>query len=145
MDARIELQGGAVAWSALLYPYVELSLPTLRQVVADLDAVTTRDAALRAGRQAWRRGVRLFESLDPPLERPCEALERWRDTGFSAAGAPISRRDALRFWDTLERTDDERDHRYGRAVKRLRQLGIARGRVKAFNGHRVFDILSDDH
>lgn len=145
VNARIELQGGAVVWSALLHPYVELSLPALRQVVADLDAVATRDPALHAGRQAWHRGVRLFTSLAPPPQRPCEALERWRDSGFAAAQAPISRRDALRFWDTLERTDDERDSRYARAVKRLRELGIPGRRAKAFNGHRVFDIFFDDH
>lgn len=145
VNARIEFQGTAVIFSALLYPYVELSLPGLRQIVADLDAIPTRDRALRRGRDAWRRGVGLFESLAPPVERPCEALERWRDAGFSAERAPISRPDAERFFDTLERTDDERDRRYGRAVKRLRELGIPRRRAKAFNGHRHFELFSDDH
>lgn len=146
VDGRIELQGGAVAVSGLFHPYVELGLPGLRQIVADLYAVTTRDRALRAGRQAWRRGVGLFESFDPPIERPCEALERWRDTGFAADQAPISRADAQRYFDTLEQTGAERDgRRYGRAVKRLRKLGVTRRRAEAFDGHLYLDIVSGDH
>jgi hypothetical protein len=145
VEVRIEVQGVAVIWAALLHPYVELSLPAWRQVVADLDAIPTRDRALQAGRAAWRRGVRLFESFAPPLERPCEALARWKEAGFTAQSAPISRRDALRYWETLEATDDERDDRYARAVRRLRQLGVRRRAANAFDGHRAFDIFSDDH
>ena len=145
VENRIEETGAAVVWSALLWPYVEATLPVARQVVADMDAVPTRDPALRSGRAAWRRGVRLFASFPPPVERPCEALARWRDAGFSAAAAPIPRADALRFWKLLARTDDERDRRYGKAVRRLRQLGLSPRRARRFDGRRIFDLYSDDH
>ncbi len=145
VERRLEEQGSTVVWAMYVYPYVELHRPMLRQVVADLDAIPTRDPALRAGREAWRRGLRLFEALPPPLPDPCGALERWRDASFTAEAAPLTRADAERFWEILARTDDERDRRFARAVKRLRALGVSPRRARAFDGRRLLDLWSDDH
>ncbi len=130
---RIELHAGAVVWLAVLRPSVELRLPALRDVVSALNAVPTRDRALRAGRAAWRTGVRRLESLPVLAESPCALLTRWRDAGFTAASVPISRAAARRVMRTLS-ASARRDRRFTRAVRRLRAMGVSPRQARAFDG-----------
>jgi hypothetical protein len=120
-----------------LRPLLEGFIPVGRRMVADLDAVPTRDRALIGGREAWRQAVAAFETI-PVIDRPCERLGEWRDSGYAAAQAPPY------LLDELERTEDdngeEAARRIERAVRRLRQLGVSRGAAKRFNGE---ELISD--
>lgn len=112
-------------------PLVDVIVPVGRHLVADLDAVPTRDPALIAGRDAWRELIALFEAY-PVVTRPCHALDAWRDSGFAPALAPPDQTSALARLDALDETETF-SRRVGRAQRRLRMLGVTRGAAARFS------------
>lgn len=116
-----------------LRPLVEVFVPVARQLVAELDAVPTRDPALIRGRDAWRRSVAAFEGL-PVVERPCERLGEWRASGYSAEKAPPY------LVDELEQLEDDGAVDLALAARRLRQLGVSRRAAERFAGE---DLVGD--
>ena len=125
---------------ALTQPFVEVSIPPLKQMVRDLEAIPTRDPALQAGRVAWRESVEFFEAF-PRLAEPCHALERWSRAGWPAAGAP-----KVSMWtmQRLEERADVLDAKFRRAAKRLRVLGISPFSAERFRGETIFDDVLPD-
>ncbi len=129
-----------VSFVAILRPLADTFLPIGRRLVADLDAVPTRDTALTAGRAAWRKGVATFERI-PGLDRPCERLDEWRASGWDPAKAPPALPDVLGLFEDEDEAGTERGLTI--AVRRLRQLGVSRGAAARFSGERLFDRLGD--
>lgn len=125
---------------AILRPMADAFVPVGQRLVADLDAVPTRDAALIAGREAWREIVGIFEGI-PAIDRPCERLDEWRRSGWAPAKAPPPLADLT---EQLEGDDPAGTNRaLARAVRRLRRLGVSRGAAERFRGERFFDGLVD--
>ena len=123
-------RAAAYMFFGLMRPLVDAILPVGRRLVADLDAVPTRDAALVDGREAWRELVALFEWY-PVVERPCERLAEWRDSGYRRDLVPPDLRAAdqyLEDWDDAETFSVRAD----RAADRLRRLGVPRGAAERF-------------
>ena len=61
--------------------------PALAQLVADLDAIPTRDRVLRSARAVWRRIARLAANV-PVHEQPCAAIEAWVESGWRDRARP---------------------------------------------------------
>jgi hypothetical protein len=123
-------RGAAFMFFGLMRPLVDAILPVGRQLVADLDAVPTRDAALVEGREAWRELIALFEWY-PVVDRPCRRLAAWRDSGWRRDLAPpnlIEEDQLLEDWDDAETFSV----RASDAAARLRQLGVPRGAADRF-------------
>jgi hypothetical protein len=114
----------------LVQPMMDALVPASRQMVVDLDAVPTKDPALVAGREAWRRVVASFESY-PRVDRPCERLREWRDSGWAVEKRPPS---LAREIAAMARGSRSIDRGLARAQRRLRQLGVSRAAAKRFTG-----------
>ena len=124
---------------AVFQPVVETFVPIGRQMVADLDAVRTRDRGLIAGRLAWRQSVELFAGI-PRIDRPCQRLAEWRDSGWRPEAAPPRLEDPLDH--LLEGAEDiDRNMRIG--VRRLRMLGVSRAAARRFGGYDLLDVLEN--
>lgn len=108
-----------------------------RQVVAELDAVTTRDAALIAGRDAWREGASFFDRI-PRIERPCERLREWRDSGWREDLRPPLLEDEM---EALEAPSERVERGLARAERRLRQLGVSRKAARRFTAESWGDAI----
>lgn len=85
LSALAFLHAAALVALALIQPVVEVSKAPLRQMVSDLEAIPTRDPALRTGRAARRQSLVDFERFRG-IEQRCHVLE-----------VGISRRAAARF------------------------------------------------
>ncbi len=129
-----------VLFIAITRPMADTFVPVGQRLVADLDAVPTRDAALIAGREAWRDIVALFERI-PALDRPCERLDEWRRSGWDPAKAPPPLDDVLELFEGDGSEGIEQA--LTRAVRRLRRLGVSTGAAERFSGERFFDGLVD--
>ena len=129
---------------AVLQPTLERVLPSMRQFVADLDAVPTRDPALRSGRAGWRATVAVMEAV-PELEGPCEHLERWAASGYAADQAPPLPLAGMRaFLRDADGGLASADRKVGRAVRRLRRLGVPRRRARHFGGTVLGEVFAED-
>lgn len=129
----------AVFEVAVTRPLADVFLPIGRQLVADLDAVPTRDRALIAGRVAWRRIVAELERF-PAIDRPCERLDEWRASGWDPAKAPPALDDAL---DAVQGDADATADGLQIAARRLRLLGVSPGAALRFTGEGFFEALGD--
>ena len=70
-------------WGSLIVPVK----PQLDTLVADLKRIEVQDAVLRAGRDAWVAALRRPRPWpEPDL---CTVMERWSQTGFDLAHAPV--------------------------------------------------------
>jgi hypothetical protein len=104
--------------------------PHLDTLVADVERIELQDAALRAGRDAWVAALRRPRPWpDPDL---CTVMERWSQTGFDLAQAPVDpdtgyRRLLLRIELTFAPA-------VAAAAARLRALGAGRAAEEAFAG-----------
>lgn len=132
-------RASALVGAEVVYELLHPAEPALRRLVADLEAVPTTDPALRAGRMAWRRAMAIFVAL-PHAGDPCGVLERWRETGWSDAGAPP---DMAVAFDRLERREGGKvvEGWMRCAVHRLERLGISRPAARRFGGEGMFDAL----
>lgn len=135
--AHAEDEVFAIIVSATTWALVDPAMPALRQIVADLSAIPTEDAALRSGRAAWRRSVEMFESI-PRVADPCGTLEAWKRKRWRRDAAPkISFRQFEELIDGPSARRVERKLR--RAAQRMRQLGVSRGAAERFRGETLFD------
>ena len=126
---------------AVLQPTIQPSMPVLRQIVADLDAIPTRDPVLKSGRAAWREIVASF-GLFPILDKPCEQLEAWAASGWKASARPdfdFAAFEKLAGEDSFEGADAKLE----RAARRMRQLGVSKGDAERFTGETLFDDVED--
>ncbi|HEV3000116.1 MAG TPA: hypothetical protein VGW75_05185 [Solirubrobacteraceae bacterium] len=121
----------------ILRPFIDVLVPVVRQLVADLDAVPTRDRALIGGRAAWRQSLAALERF-PAIDRPCERLDEWRASGWDPAKAPPDMTAAI---DAMP--DDSRATAAWLevAARRLRQLGVSPAAARRFTGARFADAL----
>lgn len=127
--------------AAMFGPMFEPAKPVLHQIVADLDAIPTRDPILKSGRAGWR-GVVRYLALFPALEAPCDQLEKWANSGWRASARPDF--DFAAFERVVEDEDKraaEASRKLERAARRLRQLGVSKGDAKRFTGETLFDGL----
>lgn len=140
---RARARAQAVVVLALFEPVFAPLKPALAQIVADLDAIGTKDPALLAGRDGWHEIADYIGSL-PHLDDPCGALRAWAHSGFAPDKAPPLSLDQAR--KVLgEDTSDEVDRKLARAAKRMRKLGVSRGDVKRFTGDTLFiGVIPDD-
>ena len=128
-------RAGLVVGLGLSTTFNDLLLPHLRQVVAELDAVPTRDRVLRSGRAAWREMVRLLGGI-PRVEDPCGQLARWRDAGWAPEAAPpVPDYDI----EALEKRGDRLERKLKRAARRLRRLGLSRAAARRFTGETLLE------
>jgi hypothetical protein len=113
----------------------DVLMPHLTKLVADLDAVPTRDRVLRSGRGAWRRMVQLLGEV-PRVEDPCGQLARWRDAGWAPEAEP-----ALPDFDVeaAEGKGKTIERKLRRAARRLRKLGVSRRAARRFTGATLLD------
>jgi hypothetical protein len=123
------------------HPLYATSKPVLDQIVADLSAIPTRDPILRSGRAAWREVVAYLGRL-PQVDKPCEQIEAWANSGWKASARPafdFKARDRL-----IEETDAELlERKFKRAVQRMRELGVSKGDAERFKGETLFDDVPD--
>ena len=128
--------------ASLFKPMFEPAQPVLRQIVADLEAIPTRDPILKSGRAAWRAIVQSFDRY-PSIEDPCGQLEKWANAGWRASARPDFDFDGFeRLTDGIGTKTAER--KLARAARRLRQLGVSRGDAERFTGESLFDDVPDD-
>ena len=132
---RAKERYGHVVALAIIQPLFQPIMPSLRQFVADLDAVPTQDRVLRSGRAAWRETVAVFDTL-PVLEDPCGQLTRWSASGFDPAQAPPVPLRTMRTF-LAEGAFDGFERKVRAAARRLRQLGISRRAARRFAGDDV--------
>ena len=123
-------------------PMIQTGKPVLDQIVADLEAIPTRDPILRSGRAAWRDTVRALDAF-PAVERPCEQLERWARSGWRKSSRPALDFEALK-GEIEDDRSAENDRKLARAARRLRQLGVSAGDASRFTGDSLFDDIPDE-
>ena len=115
------------------------TLPALRTMVADLDAIPTEDRALRSGRAAWRASVEQIEAA-PKLADPCGVLQAWRQAGWTRESAPripgLSKA-------IDEASNDRIERKLVRAERRMRRLGVSRGAARRFRGETLSSCVDD--
>jgi hypothetical protein len=140
--ARAERTAGALIDLALAQALLGPTQPVLERFVADLEAIPTRDPALRSGRAAWRESVAALGRL-PAFDQPCAALERWAKAGWSPAARPPVPVAEIERLDS-DRLDERFDRGVARAARRLRRLGISAGAAKRFTGETLFEDAVDE-
>ena len=127
---------------AAIDPLIRPAKPVLGQIVADLDAIPTRDPVLRSGRAAWRDLVKSLDAF-PVVERPCEQFERWARADWRQSARPDIDFSALE--GELDEAASARNARKVRsAVRRLRRLGVSEADAERFSGDTLFDDLPDE-
>jgi hypothetical protein len=130
--------------AAMFGPMFEPAKPVLHQIVADLDAIPTRDPILKSGRAGWRVTVQYFDRF-PRIEAPCDQLEKWANSGWRASARPEFDFEAFeRLVDGEGTGVDLAGRKIERAARRMRQLGVSKGDAKRFTGETLFDEIPDD-
>ena len=124
-------------------PMFEPAKPVLHQIVADLDAIPTRDPILKSGRAGWRTIVQYFDRF-PRIEAPCEQLEKWANSGWKASARPAFDFEAFERLVEGEDSVELAGRKIERAARRLRQLGVSKGDAKRFTGESLFDEIPDE-
>ena len=135
---------------ALFLPMMRALQPALDRFAASLEAVQTRDPALRSGRSAWRQQAVSSGKVYGPLpEDVCGQLRAWERGG--ARGVPLPGVDLDLGGGTIadgvltaeESTSDDEDEgedildtdgKAQRAAERLRELGQGPRRAARFSG-----------
>ena len=103
--------------------------PQLDALAAELERIEAKDAALRAGTDAWVAALRRPRPWpDPDL---CTVMERWSQTGFDLDQAPVDPDAGYRF-ELATELDSARA--VAKAAARLRALGAGRAAEEAFAG-----------
>jgi hypothetical protein len=117
----------------MVHALFDPTLPALRTLSAQLDAVPTADPALRSGRTAWRKTVGAIAAL-PPLDDPCGKLIAWRRSGYAPSAAPALDRAKLKALNDSGGPDP----RFARAARRMRALGVSKSAADRFTGDPLF-------
>jgi hypothetical protein len=105
----------------------------LRAFSHDLQAVETEDPALRSGRAAWRRAQSLYVAAAAFADLDvCAELRRFVDGGFRRT--PTVRRTRQLAEAFARFGEDEFERRIGRAIARMRELGVPAAEAHAFGG-----------
>lgn len=134
----IERKAALLVQAAVMGPALDPTRPAFDLLIADLDAIPTRDPVLRAGREAWREEVAAIRAL-PTVQRPCERLRAWHATGYAAASTPAVPFDAYDAFFTPNAQVRRNLRRLEAAAHRLQQLGIRRGAARRFTGDDLYE------
>jgi hypothetical protein len=129
---RHEARALGLFTTAMVSAWLRPVMDPLRQLMADLDAVQTKDPTLRSGRAAWRKGYKFFGRVAADTDA-CPRLVAWRIRGWRRPPA----RPALSLQSAGEFGGTNRKMR--RAVARLVKLGVPRRDAKRFSGDRLLE------
>ena len=117
--------------------FVPLTAP-VGQLVADLDAIPTRDPVLRSARAVWRT---TYDTLlrAPRMPDACADAAAWRAAGWARSARPALPPESDPLSESSLAQDRARDRRLAVAARRLRALGVARERAELVEGERLLD------
>ncbi len=132
---RAEIDGlaGKLATARLIASFTRDAAPAVKRMTRALDAVETRDRALRRGRDAWHDVRSDYAGFaEHPDRSVCRQVRAYVDNGYrhthgTRRGVRAYR--AMTEWDTTSI-----DRRVKSAVERLVELGVPAGEAAAFAG-----------
>lgn len=130
---EVDRLAGKLATARIIASFTRDVGPAMRRATRALDAVDTRDRALRHGRAAWH-DVRsdYADFAEHPARDVCRQVGAYVDNGYEhTAGTRRGVRAyrAMVGWDTRSI-----DRRVKTAVERLVDLGVPAGEAAAFSG-----------
>ena len=114
--------------------------PVYDQVVADLNAIPTRDPKLKSARAVWRMWQARLAKLSP-FQPYCAQLEAWRQAGWPPEQQPRASRDFNMAMQGLLQ-----GHGYPKllaAEARLRQLGVSKRAAARVLGDTLLQTPED--